>query len=91
MVATPTNRTQKDMEQMSSSDPSRRAQLKNRNPINWHVKKPDQGPASLAVKNRKYLTSLTAKSLRRSADFIAMIGEYVGTVLFMIFALGGTK
>ena len=25
------------------------------------------------------------------ADFIAMIGEYVGTVLFMIFALGGTK
>jgi hypothetical protein len=24
-------------------------------------------------------------------DFIAMIGEYVGTVLFMIFALGGTK
>jgi hypothetical protein len=24
-------------------------------------------------------------------DFIAMLGEYVGTVLFMIFALGGTK
>ncbi|KAI9635226.1 aquaporin-like protein, partial [Dioszegia hungarica] len=25
------------------------------------------------------------------SDFIAMIGEYVGTVLFMIFALGGTN
>lgn len=24
-------------------------------------------------------------------DFVAMIGEYVGTTLFMIFALGGTK
>lgn len=26
-----------------------------------------------------------------TVDFIAMLGEYVGTVLFMIFALGGTK
>lgn len=26
-----------------------------------------------------------------NADLIAMIGEYVGTVLFMIFALGGTN
>lgn len=25
------------------------------------------------------------------SDFIAMVGEFVGTVLFMIFALGGTK
>jgi aquaporin related protein len=27
----------------------------------------------------------------RLLDFVAMIGEYVGTTLFMIFALGGTK
>ncbi|WWC99730.1 hypothetical protein V866_006635 [Kwoniella sp. B9012] len=46
-----------------------------RNPITWHLKKPQQGPATLAIKNH----------------FIAMVGEYVGTVLFMIFALGGTN
>jgi len=54
---------------------SKREQLKARSPLNWHLRRPERGPASLAIKNH----------------FIAMIGEYVGTVLFMIFALGGTN
>ncbi|WWC58698.1 uncharacterized protein I303_101242 [Kwoniella dejecticola CBS 10117] len=62
-------------EELPASHPARREQLKRRNPITWHLKKPAQGPATLAIKNH----------------FIAMVGEYVGTVLFMIFALGGTN
>ncbi|WVR05922.1 hypothetical protein IAU60_002948 [Kwoniella sp. DSM 27419] len=63
------------MTDLPASDPNRRAQLKSRGRVTWHLKKAEQGPASLALKNH----------------FIAMIGEYVGTVLFMIFALGGTN
>ncbi|WWC66295.1 uncharacterized protein I206_100196 [Kwoniella pini CBS 10737] len=65
----------RNMEDLSASDPARKEQLRRRNPITWHLKTPTQGPATLAIKNH----------------FIAMIGEYVGTVLFMIFALGGTN
>ncbi|WVQ97426.1 hypothetical protein IAU59_004539 [Kwoniella sp. CBS 9459] len=68
-------RTQQDLSSLPAGDPRRKEQLKRRNPITWHLKKPQQGPATLAIKNH----------------FIAMIGEYVGTVLFMIFALGGTN
>ncbi|KAG9000272.1 hypothetical protein FRB94_005587 [Tulasnella sp. JGI-2019a] len=46
-----------------------------RHGFNWHLKQPMQGPANLAYKNH----------------FVAMVGEYVGTCLFMIFALGGTN
>ncbi|WWC86284.1 uncharacterized protein L201_001157 [Kwoniella dendrophila CBS 6074] len=60
---------------LPASHPTRKDQLRRRNPVTWHLKKPQQGPATLAIKNH----------------FIAMIGEYVGTVLFMIFALGGTN
>jgi hypothetical protein len=36
--------------------------------------------------------TLTAdRDPRPVSDFVAMIGEFVGTSLFMIFALGGTK
>ncbi|WWD17853.1 hypothetical protein CI109_102297 [Kwoniella shandongensis] len=68
-------RTNHDLSNMNAAHPDRREQLKKRNPINWHLKTPTQGPATLAIKNH----------------FIAMVGEYVGTVLFMIFALGGTN
>lgn len=43
--------------------------------LNWHVRAPSTGPTRLAIKNH----------------FIAMVGEYVGTTLFLLFALGGTK
>ncbi|GAA6023104.1 hypothetical protein JCM10207_007721 [Rhodosporidiobolus poonsookiae] len=46
-----------------------------RGPLAWHLRRPTKGPASLAARNH----------------FIAMVGEYVGTTLFMIFALGGTN
>ncbi|RSH95264.1 hypothetical protein EHS25_000350 [Saitozyma podzolica] len=46
-----------------------------RGPFNWHLRRPEQGPVSLAIKNH----------------FIAMVGEYVGTVLFLMFAFGGTN
>lgn len=59
----------------SVHDPSRRAQLKKRNPMTWHLRSADKGPASLAFKNH----------------FIAMLGEFTGTTLFMLFALGGTN
>ncbi|WVW82322.1 hypothetical protein I302_104329 [Kwoniella bestiolae CBS 10118] len=64
-------RTNKD----TTTDPATVARRGRRNPVTWHLKKPQQGPATLAIKNH----------------FIAMVGEYVGTVLFMIFALGGTN
>ncbi|CAD6571318.1 MAG: hypothetical protein TREMPRED_000241 [Tremellales sp. Tagirdzhanova-0007] len=64
-----------DLASRSANDPERRNQLKKRSQVNWHLRSPDQGPGSLALKNH----------------FIAMTGEYVGTVLFMIFALGGTN
>lgn len=46
----------------------------------WHgtrfnIINASKGPKHLAAKNH----------------FVAMVGEYVGTCLFMIFALGGTK
>ncbi|GAA6001372.1 uncharacterized protein JCM10292_007038 [Rhodotorula paludigena] len=43
--------------------------------LNWHVRAPSTGPTRLAIKNH----------------FIAMVGEYVGTTLFLLFALGGTN
>ncbi|GAA6059816.1 hypothetical protein JCM10212_003728 [Sporobolomyces blumeae] len=43
--------------------------------FNYHLRDPAPGSTMLATKNH----------------FIAMIGEYVGTSLFMIFALGGTN
>ncbi|GFZ47397.1 Aquaporin-2 [Saitozyma sp. JCM 24511] len=46
-----------------------------RGPFNWHLRRPEQGPVALAIKNH----------------FIAMVGEYVGTVLFLMFAFGGTN
>jgi len=53
----------------------RKQQLRQRGRLSWNTRDAAQGPRSLALKNH----------------FIAMIGEYVGTVLFMIFALGGTN
>jgi len=55
--------------------PTRRQHLRSKGALAWHIRKAPKGPKSLAIKNH----------------FIAMIGEYVGTVLFMIFALGGTN
>ncbi|KAF7970103.1 hypothetical protein HWV62_24976 [Athelia sp. TMB] len=64
-----------DVDNTSAHQPQKGLHLPQRNAFTWNLKKPEQGPAMLAIKNH----------------FIAMIGEYVGTVLFMIFALGGTK
>ena len=41
----------------------------------FNIRDASQGPKTLALKNH----------------LVACIGEYVGTCLFMIFALGGTK
>ncbi|BFZ60460.1 hypothetical protein YB2330_001496 [Saitoella coloradoensis] len=46
-----------------------------RNWFNWHLQPAHQGPARVAWRNH----------------FVAMVGEYVGTVLFLFFALGGTN
>jgi len=43
--------------------------------FDYHLRAPAKGSNSLAIKNH----------------FIAMIGEYVGTCMFLIFALGGTN
>ncbi|KAF7965499.1 hypothetical protein HWV62_43248 [Athelia sp. TMB] len=64
-----------DVDNTSAHQPQKGLHLPQRNAFTWNLKKPEQGPAMLAIKNH----------------FIAMIGEYVGTVLFMIFALGGTN
>ena len=45
------------MESLSADDPARKAQLKKKSPLNWHVQSPDQGPASLALKNREGFVS----------------------------------
>jgi hypothetical protein len=42
-----------EMSTLPASDPNRKAQLKGRNQTSWHLRKPDQGPATLAVKNRE--------------------------------------
>lgn len=46
----------KEMSTLDASDPQRKAQLKRRSAQNWNLKAPDQGPASLAVKNRMFRT-----------------------------------
>ncbi|GAA5951002.1 hypothetical protein JCM8115_005029 [Rhodotorula mucilaginosa] len=43
--------------------------------LNWHIRKPQYGSRRLAAKNH----------------FVAGLGEYVGTTLFMLFALGATN
>lgn len=58
-----------------SSEQSRRESLKARGRLAWNLRHQEHGPKTLAIKNH----------------FVAMIGEFVGTVLFMIFALGGTN
>ncbi|OLL22259.1 Aquaporin-1 [Neolecta irregularis DAH-3] len=45
------------------------------------------GFRDLKMKNRKVLS----RNIRLKVDFVAMLGELVGTALFMIFALGGTN
>jgi len=47
----------------------------NANALNWNIRRPTQGPVGLAIKNH----------------FVAMVGEYVGTTLFLLLALGGTN
>lgn len=46
-----------------------------RGPLAWNVRKADQAPVRLAIKNH----------------FVAMVGEYVGTTLFLLLALGATN
>ncbi|TKA58512.1 hypothetical protein B0A53_00252 [Rhodotorula sp. CCFEE 5036] len=43
--------------------------------FNWHIKRPQYGSRRLALKNH----------------VVAAVGEYVGTTLFMLFALGATN
>ncbi|GAA5868366.1 hypothetical protein JCM3774_003268 [Rhodotorula dairenensis] len=43
--------------------------------LNWHIRKPQYGSRRLAAKNH----------------LVAALGEYVGTTLFMLFALGATN
>ncbi|GAA5823247.1 hypothetical protein JCM3770_000096 [Rhodotorula araucariae] len=43
--------------------------------FNYHIRRPAYGPRRLAIKNH----------------VVAMVGEYVGTTLFLMFALGGTN
>ncbi|KAJ9108067.1 hypothetical protein QFC20_003636 [Naganishia adeliensis] len=49
--------------------------LRERGPLAWNIKKADQVPRRLAIKNH----------------FVAMVGEYVGTTLFLLLALGATN
>jgi aquaporin related protein len=51
------------------------AALHAKGPLGWHIKKPEQSPARLAIKNH----------------FIACVGEFVGTTLFLLLALGATN
>lgn len=44
-------------------------------PLAWNVRKADQAPVRLAIKNH----------------FVAMVGEFVGTTLFLLLALGATN
>jgi aquaporin related protein len=79
----------------------RRDLLRAKGPLNWANAPAERGPKRLALKNRELDSAAVtvqawySGSLHLSAtdvsDMIAMIGEYVGTVLFMIFALGGTN
>ncbi|GAA6004801.1 uncharacterized protein JCM10292_002519 [Rhodotorula paludigena] len=46
-----------------------------RSRLNWHVRRPTYGPRRLAIKNH----------------VVAVVGEFVGTTLFLMFALGGTN
>lgn len=46
-----------------------------RGPHKWHVRKPHHAPTKLVVKNH----------------FVAMVGEFVGTTLFLLIAFGGTN
>uniref|UniRef100_A0A0K3CE49 FGENESH: predicted gene_5.206 protein n=1 Tax=Rhodotorula toruloides TaxID=5286 RepID=A0A0K3CE49_RHOTO len=48
---------------------------RHRGPLNWHTRPASRGPLRLAVKN----------------TFVAMVGEFVGTTMFLLIALGGTK
>lgn len=92
----PGGRVDHDEANLDTVDPAtRRDHLQKKGPLEWHVKKAPQGPRSLALKNRmspiQIFTAEDDDTLPDYTDFIAMVGEYVGTVLFMIFALGGTK
>jgi len=54
--------------------------------------RPRQGFQEVGHQERLVLSpELQSRDEVLTLDFIAMLGEYVGTVLFMIFALGGTK
>ncbi|KAJ9107730.1 hypothetical protein QFC21_001190 [Naganishia friedmannii] len=44
-------------------------------PLAWNVRKAEQAPVRLAIKNH----------------FVAMVGEYVGTTMFLLLALGATN
>ncbi|GAA6048422.1 hypothetical protein NBRC10513_000567 [Rhodotorula toruloides] len=48
---------------------------RHRGPLNWHTRPASRGPLRLAVKN----------------TFVAMVGEFVGTTMFLLIALGGTN
>ncbi|GAA5821933.1 hypothetical protein JCM11251_004784 [Rhodosporidiobolus azoricus] len=63
------------LHQSAHADIGAAAAGRHRGPLDWHLRKPSQGPAALAAKNH----------------FVAVVGEFVGTTLFMIFALGGTN
>lgn len=67
--------------------------LKEKGPLKWHTSDPARGSKKLALKNGVSPPPSLLRSCEEvlTVDFIAMLGEYVGTVLFMIFALGGTK
>lgn len=74
-----------------------------RHQLNWHIRKPQYGSRRLAAKNHFVAAlgevspheadrgdSVLAPSLR-FADVAILCSQYVGTTLFMLFALGATK
>ncbi|GHJ90260.1 hypothetical protein NliqN6_6662 [Naganishia liquefaciens] len=53
----------------------RLAAMREKGPLAWNVRQAEQSPRRLAIKNH----------------FIACVGEYVGTTLFLLLALGATN
>jgi glycerol uptake facilitator-like aquaporin len=62
-------------EKVDGAGHNRLAALHAKGPLAWNVRKAEQTPARLAIKNH----------------FIACVGEYVGTTLFLLLALGATN
>lgn len=59
-----------DLHDLSANHPARRDQLRQRNRFTWNLKKPEQGPAALALKNREFSRIETA--ICSGGDFLIL-------------------